>query len=356
MEEIFSLLGFIVLVAILMIIDLRVGKTQHHVMTLKSAAWWSIFWIAAGIIFGFSLLIWGHHIHSIHSLEDLSLIIQKHRHMINISGLSFDDALKLYRQNLTLEYFTGYFLEKSLSLDNIFVWILVFMSFKVPEKYYKDILFWGIVGAVVFRFIFIFGLSSIISSFEWVLYIFAGILLYTGISMFFRKKDNEEKEKEKYKNHFLVKWFSKYRHFYPDYDRGFIFRKGGIVFVTGSLLVLCIIEFTDIIFAVDSIPAIFAITADPFIIYFSNIFAILGLRALFFLIYHGLRSLYYLNYGLGALLTLMAVKIIAKDWLHEIGFTNLDSLLLVLSIIAVTIIASLLKKKNSKIKVNVEKQ
>ncbi|NLY22272.1 MAG: TerC/Alx family metal homeostasis membrane protein [Bacteroidales bacterium] len=355
MEEILSMLGFIVLVAILMFIDLKVGKTQHHVMTLKSAALWTVFWIGAGVLFGFSLLIWGHHIHSIHSMEDLSLIIQKHHHMINISGLSFDEALKLYRQNLTIEYFTGYFIEKSLSLDNIFVWLLIFMSFNVPEKSYKDILFWGIVGAVVFRFIFIFGLSSLLSAFEWVLFIFAAILLYTGIRMFFRKKDNEEKEKEKYKNHFLVKWFSKFRHFYPEYDRGFFFKKGGFTFVTGSFLVLCIIELTDVIFAIDSIPAIFAITADPFIIYFSNIFAILGLRALFFLIYHGLRSLYYLNYGLGALLTLMGVKILAADWLHEIGFTNVHSLILVLSIITITIVASLLKKNHSKVKVNVEK-
>jgi len=105
MEEILSMLGFIVLVAILMFIDLKVGKTQHHVMTLKSAALWTVFWIGAGVLFGFSLLLWGHHIHSIHSMEDLSLIIQKHHHMINISGLSFDEALKLYRQNLTNRIF-----------------------------------------------------------------------------------------------------------------------------------------------------------------------------------------------------------------------------------------------------------
>ncbi|MFA5492390.1 MAG: TerC/Alx family metal homeostasis membrane protein [Bacteroidales bacterium] len=353
MEEIITLISVVILVAFLMFIDLKVGKTQHHVMTLKSAALWTIFWIGAGVLFGFSLLLWGHHIHSIHSIEDLSFIIKKHHHLININGLAFDEALKLYRQNLTVEYFTGYFIEKSLSLDNIFVWLIIFMSFNVPEKYYKDILFWGIVGAVVFRFIFIFGLSSLLTAFEWVLFIFAAILLYTGIKMIFKKKDNGEKEKEKYQNHFIVRQFSKFRHFYPDYDRGFFFKKGGFIFVTGSFLVLCIVEFTDIIFAIDSIPAIFAITADPYIIYFSNIFAILGLRALFFLVYHGLRSLYYLNYGLGTLLILMGVKIITEDWLHEIGFTNIHSLILVLSIITITIVASLLKKNNSKVKSNV---
>ena len=146
MEEIITLISFVILVAFLMFIDLKVGKTQHHVMTLKSAALWTIFWIGAGVLFGFSLLLWGHHIHSIHSIEDLSFIIKKHHHLININGLAFDEALKLYRQNLTVEYFTGYFIEKSLSLDNIFVWLIIFMSFNVPEKYYKDILFWGIVG------------------------------------------------------------------------------------------------------------------------------------------------------------------------------------------------------------------
>jgi len=245
---------------------------------------------------------------------------------------------------MSLEFITGYLIEYALSVDNIFVIILIFSSFGVSEKYFKKVLFWGILGAVVMRFIFIFAGAALLQQFSWIMYIFGGFLVFTGLRMFFDKGDEEIDTS----NHPVVKLASKYFKVFPRYvgDKFFIRRKG-VLMMTPLFVVVLIIEFTDLIFAVDSVPAVFSVTKDPYIVFFSNIFAILGLRSMFFFLASIMHLFHFLKYGLAVLLTFIGTKMLAHSWLKEVGFTNTYSLYVILSILVLSIVASLLfpKKK-----------
>nr|MBC8343092.1 TerC/Alx family metal homeostasis membrane protein [Bacteroidota bacterium] len=225
-----------------------------------------------------------------------------------------------------------------LSVDNIFVIIMILISFNVQEKYYKKILFWGILGAIIMRFLFIFLSAALIQKFGWVLYIFGGLLIFTGVRMFLTR--NEE-EKIDTADHPIVKFMSKYFRVYPHFVvHRFFISKNKKIQMTPLFLVLLVIEFTDVIFAVDSVPAIFSITKDPFIVFFSNIFAILGLRSLFFLVMNIMNIFHYLKLGLSILLVFIGVKMLAHHWLEHIGFTTAHSLYIVLGILSISILAS----------------
>jgi tellurite resistance protein TerC len=252
-------------------------------------------------------------------------------------------SLELYRSNLALEFITGYLIEYALSVDNIFVIVLVFTAFSVREKYYHRVLFWGILGAIIMRFLFIFLGATMIREFEWILYLFGAFLVYTGVMMFVKRNEEEKIETE---NHPAVKFASKLFKVFPRYvGRNFFVRKGGVNLVTPLFIVLIVIEFTDLIFAVDSIPAIFSVTKDPYIVFFSNIFAILGLRSMFFLLVNVIHQFHYLKIGLSVLLTFIGVKMLAHDWLHSIGFETIHSLIVIVLILALSIIASLVFPK-----------
>jgi len=304
------------------------------------ASIWSLVWIGLSVAFYFYIIHWGDLIHGIDNLEELQDRIVKYKHPIKIDGLGLSEAIVLYEKNLALEYLTGYIIEKSLSVDNIFVIILIFYAFGVEEIYYKRVLIWGIIGAVIMRFIFIFSGAALVARFEWILYIFGGFLIVTGIKLFIDRHKTDKIEPEK---HPIVRFVSKYFKVHKSYvGQRFFVKVDGKWFITPLFIVLAVIEFSDVIFAVDSIPAIFAVSKDPYIIFFSNIFAILGLRALFFLLANVLNKFYYLKIGLSVLLIYIGVKMLVHDYLSEVGFTTVYSLYVILGILLISILASLL--------------
>ena len=235
----------------------------------------------------------------------------------------------------------GYFLEESLSIDNIFVMIMIFVSFGIEKKYYHRVLFWGILGAIVLRFIFIFALGAVVARFSWILAIFGVILIYSGIKMFRDKRE----EKMDTANHPVVKFAAKHFRVTPDVQgHDFFVKKDGKNYITPLFLVLLVIEFSDIIFAVDSIPAVFSVTTDTFIVFFSNIFAIMGLRSLFFLLSNVTDKFWLLKYGLGVLLCFIGFKMIGHEFFH-LNISTVASLFIILGILTVSVIGSLLVPK-----------
>lgn len=337
--------GFILFIILMLAIDLGLFSKSNKAVSLKQAAIMSAIWVSFALGFYVVLRIWGHELHNIDTWEQLVLITEKHLHNITLNPDDLAASINIYRQNLALEYITGYVVEYALSVDNIFVMVLVFGSFGVNPKYYHKVLVWGIIGAVVLRFLFIFIGAALISKFGWILYVFGFFLVYTGFMMFINRNQEEEIDP---KNHGVVKFASKYFSVYPDFVNGNFFHKeNGKKYITPLFLVLLVIEFTDVIFAVDSIPAIFAVTKDPYIVFFSNIFAILGLRSMFFLLVNIIHKFHYLKTGLSFLLVFIGAKMLLHNWLHDWGFTTTHSLIIILGILTLSIVASLVfPKKN----------
>jgi tellurite resistance protein TerC len=335
-------------VLVLLFLDLKLIGGKDHVIKTREAALWSLFWISLAIGFYFVVRYHGEWIHGIHNTEEIVLRTQKYNQPVDVAGLSYDAALKVYNKNLSLEYITGYLIEKSLSVDNLFVIIMIFFAFGVKKKYYKRVLFWGIIGALVMRFAFIFGSSALIQQFHWILYLFGGLLIYTGVKMFLER--NKEEEKIDVSKHPVVKFSSKYLRVYPRYvGNRFYIRKNKRFFLTPLFIVLLVIEFSDVIFATDSIPAIFSVTKDPEIVYYSNIFAILGLRSLFFLLLNVINIFRYLKHGLAFLLTFIGLKLIFGEWLKGLGFTTTHSLIIILGILGISILLSLIIPEKKKV-------
>lgn len=342
-NEILFFGGFAVFVIFVMLLDLGAfSKNESHTVKFKEAAGWSAVWVSLAVAFYFFLRHYGYLIHDISTPENLE---QVRGHFYDGLSLpeSYDLAVQKFQNNMALEYITGYLVEYSLSVDNIFVFILIFNSFGVRPLYYKKVLVWGILGSIVLRFGFIFLGAALIQKFEWILYIFGAFLVYTGINILFSKDEEEEIDT---KNHPAVKITSRFFNVYEKFvsDRFFIKNKhrGNKVFITPLFVVIIVIAFTDVIFAVDSIPAIFSITKDPYIVFFSNVFAIMGLRSMFFFLVNIIDMFSYLKYGLGVLLTFIGVKMLIHHWLTEWGFSNQHSLMVIVGILAISIIASLL--------------
>jgi len=332
--------SFLLFVILMLSIDIGIFNKKDHAVSFKEAAIMSFIWVSFAMGFYFFLLSEGQLLHGIQIEEQLFQITQKNQHNINLIPNNFAANLSAYKQNLALEFLTGYIIEYALSVDNIFVMVLIFTAYGVNEKYYHRVLFWGIVGAVLMRFLFIFLGATLITKFAWILYLFGAFLIYTGI-MIFVNKDADEKIDPN--NHFIVKLASKYFSVLPDFaGNQFFVRKNGKILITTLFLVLLIVEFTDLIFALDSIPAIFAVTKDPYIVFFSNIFAILGLRSMFFLLVNIIHKFHYLKFGLAFLLIFIGIKMLFHDWLTLIGFTIMHSLFVILMILTTSIIASLI--------------
>lgn len=286
-------------VALMLVLDLGVFHRHAHRVSVKEAAIWSIVWIALALLFNVGIYFW-------------------------------------LGPQAAAEYFTGYVIEKSLSVDNLFVFVLIFSYFAVPHAYQHRVLFWGVLGAIVMRGILIFLGTSLISRFHWVFYVFGALLLFSGYRML--RHDREKGEFDPDKNP-LVRIARKFipvtRHYVGEH---LFTRVDGVLQATPLFIVLLVVESTDLLFAIDSIPAIFAITQDPFIVYTSNIFAILGLRSLYFLLAHVLDSFRYLSKGLAIVLMFIGVKMLAADWIHV---PVLVSLAVVLGIVAISIALSL---------------
>jgi tellurite resistance protein TerC len=290
-------IGFHLLIAVLLAIDLIFFNRKNSEAGFKKACWLSAFWIA--IALAFNLFVY----------------------------------FNLGRES-ALQFFTGYLVEKSLSLDNLFVFLLIFSHFQTPDAYQRKILFWGILGALVFRIAFILAGVALIEQFSWMLYLFGAILLISGIKFLLQKQKAENVTRG-----VLYRTISKMLPVAKTDGKGqFFLKEKGKSKVTLLFLALLMIECTDILMALDSIPAIFAITTDPFIIYTSNVFAILGLRALYFVLASGLKKLKYLKHGLAAILIFIGLKMMVGDFL----LISLPvSLCVILGILGVTVLASI---------------
>ncbi|MFD2161150.1 TerC family protein [Paradesertivirga mongoliensis] len=335
--------GFLVFIILMLSIDLGMFNKKDHVVKLKEAAIMSFIWVSFAIGFYFLLLTEGHQLHGITNFAELEALTEAHLHNIKLNPNDFVGSLQLYKQNLAIEFITGYVIEYALSVDNIFVMVLIFSAFGVNEKYYHRVLFWGIIGAVVMRFLFIFLGATLIDRFEWILYVFGAFLVYTGIMMFIQRDSETQIDPE---NHKVVRLASKFFAIHPEFvGNKFFIHINGKRLVTPLFLVLLIVEFTDLIFAVDSIPAIFAVTKDPYIVFFSNIFAILGLRSMFFLLVNIIHKFHYLKVGLAVLLVFIGVKMLGHHWLQGWGFKTSHSLIIIVTILTVSIVASLIFPK-----------
>jgi len=264
--------AFNVFVLVMLAVDLGVVHRRAHEVTLREALVWSGIWITLALLFALGVYSW-------------------------------------YGPQPALEFLTGYLIEKSLSVDNIFVFVLLFSYFKVPARYQHTVLFWGILGALVMRAIFIFAGIALLQRLHWLIYVFGALLILTGIKMATEK----DKEIHPDKNP-VLKLFRRLVAVTEDYHAGrFFIKQAGQYAATPLFIVLLVVETTDVIFAVDSIPAILGITMDPFLVYTSNVFAILGLRALYFALAGVMRLFHYLHYGLSAILVFVGAKMLLAD-------------------------------------------
>jgi len=345
-EFAFSAVFFVLILSILAL-DLGLfrgyNKYSNTSPSLKHSLYMSILVVCFALGFYFFLLHFGHFLHNISNLEQLELIVTKYRHAIEPNYNDLDAGIKLYNKNIALEYITGYVVEYALSVDNIFVILLIFTSFNLAKSNYHKVLIWGILGAIFMRFTFIFLGASLISKFGWILYVFGGFLLLTGIKMFFEQKEEKQIDTS---NHIIVKLANKYFRVHDKFigDKFFVVVEG-IKKITPLFLVLLIVEFTDVIFAVDSIPAIFSITKDPYIVFFSNIFAVIGLRSMFFLLANVLHKFRYLKIGLATLLLFIGLKMLFHNKLDSWNFTTTHSLIIIVGILSFSILASLLYRR-----------
>lgn len=345
-SETLFFLGFAVFVLFVMSLDLGAFSSkkarQSHVVSFKEAAFWSAVWVGLSVIFYFFLSRYGYLVHGITTPEHLQEVRDKYASHVQLTAGTFAENLTIFQKNMALEYITGYLVEYSLSADNIFVFILIFSSFGVRERYYKKILVWGILGAIILRFIFIFLGSALLQRFEWIIYIFGAFLVYTGVQLFFQKEEDEQIDT---KNHPVVRIVSRYFNVYRRNvtDNFFVRRKSdNKLFVTPLFIVVVVVAFTDLIFAVDSIPAIFSITKDPYIVFFSNVFAIMGLRSMFFFLSSIMSQFRFLKTGLAVLLTFIGVKMLLEHQLEDWGFKPVYSLYVILGILATSVLASYL--------------
>ena len=276
--------GFAVVVAIMLAIDLLLqGRRGSHSMTMKQAAGWSILWVTLSLLFNAAF--WWY--------------------LVQTQGRAVADPQ-------ALAFLTGYLIEKALAVDNVFVWLMLFSYFAVPPALQRRVLVYGVLGAIVLRTIMIFAGSWLISQFDWLLYVFGAFLLFTGVKMALAKEDDSGIGDKP-----LVLWIRSHLRMTDKIEsERFFTRKNGVLFATPLLLVLILVELSDVIFAVDSIPAIFAVTTDPFIVLTSNLFAILGLRAMYFLLAGVAERFSMLKYGLSVILVFIGVKMLIVDFYH----------------------------------------
>ncbi len=306
--------GFLVFVFVMLAIDLGVFNRKAHVVSFKEAMIWSIVWVTLALVFNFFF------------------------YQYAVSNFGAETG-----QRLGLEFLTGYILEYSLSIDNIFIFVLVFSYFGIPPEYKHRVLFYGILGALFFRALFI-GLGSMLMQFHWVIYIFGGFLIITGIKMFFTNHDEIKPEKN-----FLIRFVKKFIPVTHEIDgKSFFLRKDGILYATPLFIALLFLEATDIIFAVDSVPAIFAVTKEPLIVFTSNIFAILGLRSMYFMLAGVIDKFHLLKYGLATVLVFVGLKMVYLNDAFGGKFPISYSLGFILGVIGLSIVASLIFPKTSK--------
>lgn len=277
--------SFAVVVIIMLAIDLLLqGRRGAQTMTFKQAAVWSLIWVSVSLLF--SAVFWWY-----------------------LDG----SAGREIANTQTLAFLTGYVLEKSLAVDNVFVWLMLFSYFSVPANLQRRVLIYGVLGAIVLRTIMIFAGSWLVTQFSWILYIFGAFLLFTGVKMAMAHNEDASAVGDKP----VVRWLRSHLRMTDTLEgEKFFTRRNGVLFATPLLLVLIMVELSDVIFAVDSIPAIFAVTTDPFIVLTSNLFAILGLRAMYFLLANVAERFSMLKYGLALVLIFIGIKMLIVEFYH----------------------------------------
>ena len=296
-------LAFFGIVTVMLIIDfLGFKQKQGQEVKVKTAAYWSIAWVTVATLFGGGLWLY---------LEQT--------------------AGATVANTKVMEYFAGYLLEKSLAIDNVFVWLMIFAAFAIPPALQRKLLLYGVLGAIVLRTIFIFIGAWFVQEFSWILYIFGAFLVYTGFK-FLKGQDDDPNIEDMA----ILKWLRKHMRITPQLqgDKFFV-RQNGLLWATPLFLVLILVEASDVIFAVDSIPAIFAVTTDPFIVLTANLMAILGLRAMFFLLSGAASKMHYLPYGLGIILVFIGFKMLMLDVFHMPIWISLSFIVIVLTVTAI---------------------
>jgi tellurite resistance protein TerC len=289
---------FNLFVVAMLILDLGVFHRKAHEVRIREALFWSAFWIVLSLLFNLGIYFW-------------------------------------HGRQAALEFLTGYLLEKSLSVDNIFVFLMVFTYFRVPYVHQHKVLFWGILGALIMRALFILTGIALIQKFHWIIYVMGGFLVLTGIKMATQKDEEINPERNP-----VLRLVRRLLPVTEDYESGgFFVRRSGRLFATPLFIVVLVVETTDVIFAVDSIPAILAITLDPFIVYTSNVFAILGLRALYFALAGVMKLFHYLPYGLSFILVFVGVKMLLVD-IYKVPISM--ALGTVAGVLIISVIASIL--------------
>ncbi len=344
--EVISMTVFILFIVAILMVDLVFVGRKIHVISTREALIWSIIWISLGLLFYLVLYHFGHLLHGIDSKGKLLDVASKYNPYLEFKSTVFSEMMLEYKRSQAINYISGYFIEKTLSVDNIFVMLMILQGFSVPLKDYKKVLFWGILGAIVLRFIFIFAGVVIIQKFEWVLLVFGAFLLFQGAKILFEK----EKPGKDPKDSWLVKFLSNHINLHPEYTRdSFWFRQKGKLLFTPLFLVLIMIEFSDLVFAFDSIPAIFAVSRDPYIVFFSNIFAILGLRSLFFLVANLVNKFRFLKPGVALLLVFVGAKLLFHSYLKSWGFQPEFSLYFIAFVMISSVVLSMIfPKKEAK--------
>jgi tellurite resistance protein TerC len=305
--------AFLVFVVVMLALDLGVFHKKDSEVSIREAVLWSIFWIGLALLFN--------------------------------AGIWWAGG-----REKALEFFTAYLLEKSLSVDNLFVFLMIFGYFCIPARYQHKILFWGIFGALVMRAIFIFAGIALIRQFSWIMYLFGAFLIYTGIRMLLGKDDESDFKPEK---NILLRTFRRMMPVTARNPQGrFFLRRGGIRFATTFFVALLFLEASDVIFAVDSVPAVLSVSDDTFIIFTSNIFAILGLRSLYFALSGIMAYFHYLKYALAGILSFIGIKMCVNELTHAAGWefhiSNMVSLAVILSLLTLSIVLSIIHKKRGK--------
>ncbi len=286
--------GFISFIIVLLVLDLGLFQRKSHTIQVKESLFLTAFWISLALLFNLGIYYFKGH-------------------------------------KPALEFLAGYLLEESLSVDNIFVFLIIFSYFRVPSQFQHKVLFWGILGAIVLRFLFIVLGIALIHKFHFIIYFFGALLVYTGFKMM--RQDDEEVQPEKNP---VLRLANKFIPVTKDYEEDrFFIKRAGKLFATPLFIVLLMVETTDVIFAMDSIPAIFGVTLDPFIVFTSNIFAILGLRSLYFALSGIMDKFHYLSYGLSVILMFVGIKMLISGYYHV-------PIAAALGFIAVTLIASVI--------------
>lgn len=308
---------FLVAISIFLALDLGVFNKNPHIISSKEASKWTILWVTLSFFFA-----------------GVVYLLYSGGHIANPTGLKPAEA--------SIKYITGYLIELSLSADNIFVIAIIFASFKIPQKFQHRVLFWGIIGAIVFRGLMIFLGVALINRFEWIIYVFGAFLIFTAMKMLFSKEEDEFDPKDSKIYKFIGKIFPVHTEIE---GQKFFIKKNKVNYVTPLFIALIVIEVMDVIFALDSVPAILAITSDPFLVFSSNIFAILGLRSMYFFLANMIEKFSYIEYSLIAILTFVGIKMLLvhhfpeyfPEWL-SLGFIALS--------ITVGVVVSLQKNKN----------